>query len=370
MNSTYILPYSYGVKVAYSISYRDRLSEPAKRKLEAYELYKTRKLTMEEIGTSLGVHKSTVSRWTTQVRKALEIRRYQYLEPRSKAPRSTHRKKRLQLEDKEKILDIRREYKCGKDNIHRYLKRDYSIRISGSTIHRYLTNLSQKDDPKWQDKNRKKTIYRSKRAKLVRIKDIVDDLEHRAFERFQVDTKYWVINGRTFYIVAAIDVETRMSFAYAYTRHTSRCATDFLHRLNVVFDIQNMEAYLQRDNGTEFMAEFEEAADEYGIKLITNYVRMPKMNGFVERFNRSMKEELLEYEMPETVVEARNVLYEYVVRYNFKRIHSGTGDITPFERYCEMSFQKPIVDVRENDPRLLHMLWTSTIFCTRPTGMV
>ena len=76
---------------------------------------------MEDIGYIMGVHKSTISRW---------------------------------IEEVEKTIQIRRECKCGKDNISRYLKRDYDIKIHSSTIRRYLKKLPPGKDPKFWDKNK------------------------------------------------------------------------------------------------------------------------------------------------------------------------------------------------------------------------
>ncbi|MBD3328961.1 transposase [Candidatus Dojkabacteria bacterium] len=153
-----------------------------------------------------------------------------------------------------------------------------------------------------------------------------------------------------------------MAFARAYTRHTAYCARDFLRRLNYLFDLSFSQAYLQRDNGSEFMAEFEEEAEKYDIELITNYVRKPVMNSFVERFNRTLKEESLIYEEVCTVKEANDILKEYIIRYNFLRIHSGIGKKSPFERYSELTFQIPIEYIEEKLPTLSQMLWTSSKF--------
>ncbi len=359
----YILPYSYGIKTAFSIAYKLKLSDKATRKLEAYNLYKTDKHTQDDIGSILQVDKSTISRWISQVKKAKKVRRYQILEPKSKAPKKVPRKKSLTEKKKDLILEIRREYKCGKDNIHKYLKRDYKVDIHPSTIHRFISSLKPAEDPLWMYRNKTVKFRRTRSRKLLRIKDVEDELVKRAFERFQIDTKYWVINGRTFYVINVIDVITRMVFAYAYTRHTATCAKNFLQKLNSVFHIQETESYIQRDNGSEFMGEFEEAAEEYKIKLITNYVRCPQMNGFVERFNRTLKRELLDYEMPTTVVELNELLRDYVIKYNFKRIHGSIGSITPFERYCELTFKKPIAFLKSFRIGLLHMLWTRTNIC-------
>jgi len=88
-------------------------------------------------------------------------------------------------------------------------------------------------------------------------------------------------------------------FSYTYPRHTTTCARDFLYRLNEVFEIKDSNAYLQRDNGSEFIVEFEAINEAYNIASVTNHVMQPKTNGYVERHNRTLKEENLIFHMPE-----------------------------------------------------------------------
>ena len=203
MSAKHILPYSTGVRVAYSSYHQSNLSSKAKRKLEAYQLYQTGKLTMQEIATVLSVHKSTVSRWIENVTEAMHSGCYQVLEPKSTAPYNTPREKVLTMENKQQILEIREKFKCGKDKIEIYLKRDYNITISSSTIGRYLKKLSLRDDPMFYNRNKVKRKRKRRRKPLIRPKEIFDKLEHQAFEHFQVDTKYYIINSRTFYIINA-----------------------------------------------------------------------------------------------------------------------------------------------------------------------
>ena len=359
MSSKHILPFNKGVQVVWGIAYRNDLSDEGKLKLHAYHLHKDQHISIPNISKVLNIDRSTVYRWIKQVKIALRCRRYQYLETRSTRPKTAPRTKVITHKIGEYILHIRDTYKCGKENISEYLKLDYGIHISPSTIGRYLKKLPRSQDPRYM--GRTKAVVVHKRNKdIVRIKDVVDILEHRAFERFQIDTKYWVCKTRTFYVITAIDVITRMIFAYAYSRHTAYCARDFLRKLNYLFDISDSNAYIQKDNGGEFLAEFEEEAKLYGITLVTNYIRMPKMNGYIERFNRTLEEELLNYNQVSTTKEANALLHEYVIKYNFLRLHGSIGKMSPFEKYSELLFKQPITTINLDLPNLSHMLWTST----------
>lgn len=365
MNSKYILPYMPGMKVAYSVAYRKNLSEKAKLKLHCYNLYKHEGMKVKDLSKVFGKDRATIYRWIKQSKKSLMIRRYQHLEPKSTRPKNTPRTKVIDAEVEKHILAIRDKLKCGKDNIHEYLKTDYGINISASSIGRYLKKLPRSKDPKYCDINQGKT-KRTGNKDLLRIKDVIGLLKRRAWERFQIDTKYWVVNNRKFYVIVAIDTVTRMVFARAYTRHTANCARDFLRKLDYLFDMSHSQVYIQRDNGTEFMAEFEKEAENLGISLITNHARCPEMNGFVKSFNKILKNECLLYNSPETAQEANAILKDYIIRYNFVRIHGGLNKITPFEAYMEKTFLQPIVWIEKNLPSLSHMLWTYSNYLPPP----
>ena len=368
-NSEHILPYLEGMKTVYYVSYRKNLSKKAKLKLHCYELYKYHHIKVSDISKTICIDRSTIYRWIKQTKMALQIRRYQYLEPKSSIPKHRPRDKVITPEYAQYILDIRDTYKCGKDKIHYYLKLDYDIKMSPSTIGRYLSRLPKTEDPRYMGVKKKSRLIK-RTSPLIRPKDVIDKLEERAFERFQIDTKYWSGNGDMFYVITAVDTQTRMAYARAYRRHTANCARDFLRRLNYVFDISDSNAYIQRDNGTEFIAQFEQEANKFNITLITNYVRRPQMNTFVERFNRILKEECLDYNSyVDTVQEANGILKNFLIMYNFQRVHAGLEYNTPFERYLEMKFGKPVEYIEKHMHSLSQRLWTCTLPC-KPCGFL
>jgi transposase InsO family protein len=55
----------------------------------------------------------------------------------------------------------------------------------------------------------------------------------------------------------------------------------------------------------------------------------PQQNPFVERFNRTMRDEVLNGEEFDSLLEARVVISEWLVEYNTLRPHRGLGTMTP-----------------------------------------
>jgi putative transposase len=86
------------------------------------------------------------------------------------------------------------------------------------------------------------------------------------------------------------------------------------------------------DNGSEFMAEFEAACAARGIALLTLPPRSPKLNGAVERANRTHTEEFYEVTDAEPELgpmQAALLDWEHV--YNTIRPHQALGYLTPAE---------------------------------------
>jgi len=135
--------------------------------------------------------------------------------------------------------------------------------ISISTIGRVIKDLKDKHlllgernvKVSLMGKTGKLIIREPKRGKTkLRINDFKPTF---AGDQVQVDSIVRYIHGIKRYIITAVDVKTRLSFAYAYTSLSSACATDFLDKLIAAFpfDIKG----IQTDNGHEFLKYFEQA---------------------------------------------------------------------------------------------------------------
>jgi len=48
--------------------------------------------------------------------------------------------------------------------------------------------------------------------------------------------------------------------------------------------------------------------------IVNSHVRRPQENGIVERFHRTLKQELLDYLTVDNLEELNNALYEYVIK--------------------------------------------------------
>ena len=80
-----------------------------------------------------------------------------------------------------------------------------------------------------------------------------------------------------------------MAFVACYSNHGSASAADFLRKTITI--IPNPPTAVQTDNGSEFALHFAAAVEELGFIHYHTYLRSPKMNAHIERFNRAPWEE-------------------------------------------------------------------------------
>ena len=87
-----------------------------------------------------------------------------------------------------------------------------------------------------------------------------------------------------------------------------------------------MPGHIRSDNGPEFTAKA--VRDWLGrVGVTTLYIEpgSPWENGYIESFNGKLRDELLDCEVFDTLLEAKVLIERYRVRYNTVRPHSSLG---------------------------------------------
>ena len=107
---------------------------------------------------------------------------------------------------------------------------------------------------------------------------------------------------------------------------------------------------IQIDGGSEFMGEFEVACREHGLPLFVLPPRSPKLNGGVERANRTHRDEFYACTpMRKSVTELASPLRAWELTYNTVRPHQALSYLTPLEfleRYHPDSIQPGPMSLR------------------------
>ena len=128
----------------------------------------------------------------------------------------------------------------------------------------------------------------------------------------------------------ARDIISKWDVLEAHTRATSNTASAFMDTLirRMPFPIRA----IQVDGGSEFKDAFEEECQKRGIKLFVLPPRSPKLNGCVERAQRTHTEEFYEVTDTDFEITALNLaLFEWEKVYNTIRPHQALGYLTPKE---------------------------------------
>ena len=136
--------------------------------------------------------------------------------------------------------------------------------------------------------------------------------------------------GIIFKHFTARDIISRWDVLEAHTRVTSNTASGFIDVLlkRMPFPIKA----IQVDGGSEFQDAFERECQKRGINLFVLPPRSPKLNGHVERAQRTHTEEF--YEVTDSSFEIgglNRALLEWEKVYNTIRPHQALGYLTPLE---------------------------------------
>lgn len=138
-------------------------------------------------------------------------------------------------------------------------------------------------------------------------------------------------NGKKFKMLTVIDEFTRECLAIDVGYPMK--AEQVLDCLQKLFLERGFPDYLRSDNGAEFTAKAVQAyLEKAGVKTAFITPGSPWENGFNERFNGSLRNELLNGEMFDTVLEARVIVEEWRRHYNEVRPHSSLGYKPPAPR--------------------------------------
>ena len=200
--------------------------------------------------------------------------------------------------------------------------------ISASTVYRIFRRKGvNKLKPKMREEKRK--IIKEKSGELGHI-----DCHHLSKD-IVLDTR-----GKRYYLVCVIDDCTRIAWAEVVEDVRSLTVMfSCLRLLNVLdkrYEIRFEE--IMSDNGSEFSSRnnqsshpFERMLKELGIRHRYTRPYRPQTNGKVERFWRSLNEDLIEGTVFETLEEFKKELEEYLIYYNELRPHQGLNQKTPLQ---------------------------------------
>ncbi len=129
-------------------------------------------------------------------------------------------------------------------------------------------------------------------------------------------------SGRSYKMLTVLDEYTRQALAVAV--RTRMGAEDVLEALYPLLMRHGTPEYIRSDNGPEFVAEaMQDWLARVGIKPIRIYPGSPWENGYNERFNGTLRREVLNAEWFTTTKQAQIVINQWLRQYNHIRPHQA-----------------------------------------------
>lgn len=250
---------------------------------------------------------------------------------------NTLRHPQTPLEVVEKIKTLREIYpRWGKEKLYILLKKELAkegkenLLVSISTVGRTIERLKQRGTLKEPIINyissKKRFLKRAwavRKPKDYQVKDLGDLV--------QVDTlDIRPIPGIVRKQFTARDIVAKWDVIEVYGNATANLAAKFLDSLilRCPFKIKA----IQVDGGSEFKKEFEEECQKRNILLFVLPPHSPKLNGCVERANRTHTEEFYEVnDFSLDIKELNQQLREWENIYNTVRPHKSLNYLTPQE---------------------------------------
>jgi putative transposase len=135
-------------------------------------------------------------------------------------------------------------------------------------------------------------------------------------------------DGGALRILNVIDEHTRQALGSHVARSIG--AREVTRHLERLFTRHGKPVMIRADNGREFIADTVQTwLRAQGVEPVYIAKASPQQNCYIERFNGSMRRELLNAELFTSVLEARVVITAWLELYNTRRPHRGLGGLTP-----------------------------------------
>jgi putative transposase len=105
-----------------------------------------------------------------------------------------------------------------------------------------------------------------------------------------------------------------------------------VEKLKQVIEWRGKPEEIRSDNGTEFMAKvFKDFCENSCIAHVRIQKGKPMQNGFIERFNRTYREDVLDMNIFENINQVREKTEEFLDDYNNSHPHDSLGNMSPIE---------------------------------------
>lgn len=149
--------------------------------------------------------------------------------------------------------------------------------------------------------------------------------------------------GRTFRTFNVIDDFNREGLTVEID--TSLPSARIIRSLEIIGAERGFPRYIRSDNGPEFTSRaFRRFCCSHRIRHRRIEPGQPQQNSFIERFNRSFREDILDMYAFRNLQQVRDLAGDWLVEYNYDRGHGALGGESPVEyarRFSPLTLNAP-----------------------------
>jgi len=231
------------------------------------------------------------------------------------------------------VLALRQIYpRWGKAKLQVLLSQEgiiLSVSMVGRMLHRLTTSGQLRE-------GKRKGTWTVHRPRPYAVRKPKDYSVIEPGDLVQIDTKDLRFgNGTTFKHLSLVDEQSRYAVAEIGSGASARMVAGHLDRMRarLPFPVRA----IQVDGGSEFKADFETYCQAQSIRLFVLPPHSPKLNGKVERLQRTFDEECYQcLDVPLRVANLSAGLHAYEVVYNTIRPHRALGYRTPTQYLADL----------------------------------
>lgn len=272
---------------------------------KAVDMVKLEGKSIRQVARYLGYNPSTISRWVKKSHKNGNWK----IDTLSSRPHN--HPKQLKQDIIDKIIYFRKSTggRCA-EVVHKHMI-NHGYKVSLSSVKRTLDRQGfTKKKSKW-----KRLRKNTHRPHITQPGDLV-----------QIDTIHIMKSPKErFYIYTLLDVHSRWAFAQYSEKISAGNTLKFVHNAKKHAPFQFH--FLQSDNGPEFSSHF---TDRIKIQHRHSRVRKPNDNAHLERFNRTIQDELIN-KIPLNTSIIQKEIPKYIHHYNNKRLHLAINLLSPLQ---------------------------------------
>jgi len=145
-----------------------------------------------------------------------------------------------------------------------------------------------------------------------------------------------LVNGQKFRTFNVIDDFNRQGLGILVGKSMpTNCIINYLDFIAI---FRGYPEIIRTDNGPEFISkDFSKWANKHNIEIRHIQPGKPAQNGFIERFNRTYREDILDAYLFNSINEVQRITDEWLYEYNHNRPHESLKKLSPinFSRSLE-----------------------------------